>query len=430
MKSLQTGFAPVPPPVKELAEQLLESFPTDIILLLGLSLAEPRVNLDLIALTPSAATVALHGAGERHMTPQEAGRLLVTLQQQATLPEILPVYVCWIGEAPAAAQAGNTPILPDAAHLQRYILQASSQNPPAGQDLFTKVADLLLARERSPAGGDRRTPPLRRALRALGGRLDVGLFDQLTPSVFGRRGRPVRPADINRHLEAAMLDRQNHLEDVNYGKIVPNEYLVEIGPQTFEQRFRPIAEELTAQWQRRLLDALNTANSRQGSRLYRFGGPVIVHLRPADDVPEDEVRIRSRVNNEQAAVVDSGAPCLQRLPRGRSWPLQAALVTIGRSRQNDIFLDEPEIQEKRLVSSQHAYLRCRGDRCHLYDGSPGGKASLNGTYVNGERVGSEGRLLRDGDVVVLAASDPRNPRPDAPGVASFVFRSRCVPGKA
>ncbi len=146
-------------------------------------------------------------------------------------------------------------------------------------------------------------------------------------------------------------------------------------------------------------------------------------------MPEDEVRIRSRVNNEQAAVVDSGAPCLQRLPRGRSWPLQAALVTIGRSRQNDIFLDEPEIQEKRLVSSQHAYLRCRGDRCHLYDGSPGGKASLNGTYVNGERVGSEGRLLRDGDVVVLAASDPRHPRPDAPGVASFVFRSRCVPGK-
>jgi hypothetical protein len=411
-----------------MAEQLLESYPTDITLLLGLSLAEPHVNLDLIALTPSAVTVALHAGGERQLTPQEAGRLLVTIQQQAGLPQLIPVYVCWIGEGPPAGQAENTPVLPDATHLQRYILQAAGQNPPLSADVVTKVADLLLARERSPSGEDRRTPPLRRALRALGGRLDVGLFEQLTPSVFGRRGRPVRPADINRHLEAAMMDRQNHLEDVNYGKIVPNEYLVEVGTETFQQRFRPIADDLTAQWQRRLLDALNTANGRQGSRLYRFGGPVIVHLRPAADVPEDEVRIRSRVNNEQPAAVASGVPCLQRLPRGRSWPLQAALITLGRSRQNDIFLDEPEIQEKRLVSSQHAYLRCRGERCHLYDGSPGGKASLNGTYVNGERVGGEGRLLREGDVVVLAASDPRQPRPDAPGVASFVFRASCAPG--
>jgi hypothetical protein len=427
VKSLQTGFAPIPPPVQELAEELLESFPTDITLLLGLSLAEPHADVDLVALTPSVAVVGIDAQGTVEVTPQVAGQRVATIQQQANLPNQLPVYVCWLGSAPPAGQADHTPALANADQVQRYILQAAGQHTALGAQVMGRVADLLLARERS-AGQDRRTPPLRRALRALGERFDAGLFDQLTPLRYGRRGRAVRPADINRHLEAAMLDRQNLLEDVNYGKIVPNEYLVEVGPRTYEQRFRPIAADLTNQWQRRLLDALNTANGRQGSRVYRFGGPVVVHLRAAADVPEDEVRIRSRVNNEQAVAAAVGVPCLQRLPRGRSWPLQGALVTLGRSRQNDIYLDEPEIQNRRLVSSQHAYLRCRGERCHLYDGSPDGKPSLNGTYINGERIGTDGRLLRDGDVVVLAASDPQNPRPDAPGVAGFVFRANCAAG--
>lgn len=427
MKSLQTGFAPVSPPVQALAEELLESFPSDITLLLGLSLAEPHADVDLIALTPSIAVVGIDSGGPAGITPQLAGQRVATIQQQANLPAQLPVYVCWLGETPPAGHGDTTPALAGAESVQRYIQQAAGQH--AGNDLtvVARVADLLLSRERS-AGADKRTPPLRRALRALGSRLDAGLFDQLTPLRFGRGGRAVRPADINRHLEAAMLDRQNLLEDVNYGKIVPNEYLVEVGPETYEHRFRPIANDLTNQWQRRLLDALNTANGRQGSRVYRFGGPVVVHLRPAADVPEDEVRIRSRVNNEQAVAAAVGIPCLQRLPRGRSWPLQGSLVTVGRSRQSDIYLDEPEIQERRLVSSQHAYLRCRADRCQLYDGSPDGKPSLNGTYVNGKRLGQEGQQLRDGDVVVLAASDPQHPSPDAPGVAGFVFRASCAAG--
>jgi hypothetical protein len=45
-----------------------------------------------------------------------------------------------------------------------------------------------------------------------------------------------------------------------------------------------------------------------------------------------------------------------------------------------------------------------------------------------KRVGVEGRLLRDGDIVVLAASDPQHPSPDAPGVAGFVFRASCAAG--
>jgi hypothetical protein len=47
VKSLQTGFAPIPPPVQALAEELLESFPTDLTLLLGLSLAEPHARTSI-----------------------------------------------------------------------------------------------------------------------------------------------------------------------------------------------------------------------------------------------------------------------------------------------------------------------------------------------------------------------------------------------
>jgi hypothetical protein len=344
VKSLQTGFAPVRSQVQALAEALLESFPSDITLLLGLSLAEPHADVDLVALTPHVVVVGIDAGGAAGITPQAAGQRIATIQQQANLAVQLPVYVCWLGDTPPPGHGDTTPALPGPEHVQRYIVQAAGQHEANDLAAVVRVAELLLARERS-SGADRRTPPLRRALRALGSRLDAGLFEQLTPLRFGRGGRAVRPADINRHLEAAMLDRQNLLEDVNYGKIVPNEYLVEVGPETFEHRFRPIAADLTNQWQRRLLDALNTANGRQGSRVYRFGGPVVVHLRPAADVPEDEVRIRSRVNNEQAVAAAVGIPCLQRLPRGRSWPVQGSVVTIGRSRQSDIYLDEPEIQQ-------------------------------------------------------------------------------------
>ena len=42
-------------------------------------------------------------------------------------------------------------------------------------------------------------------------------------------------------------------------------------------------------------------------------------------------------------------------------------------------------------------------RYTLYDGSPEGKPSLNSTYVNYARVGITGRLLVDGDTIILAA---------------------------
>jgi adenylate cyclase len=61
---------------------------------------------------------------------------------------------------------------------------------------------------------------------------------------------------------------------------------------------------------------------------------------------------------------------------GCSYPLKIGLNTIGRSRNNDIVLEEP------LVSRRHcALLVHAGGGCELHD-----TASRNGTLVNGQLV--------------------------------------------
>jgi pSer/pThr/pTyr-binding forkhead associated (FHA) protein len=78
-----------------------------------------------------------------------------------------------------------------------------------------------------------------------------------------------------------------------------------------------------------------------------------------------------------------------------------------------------------MVSGEHAHIRCQEGVCRLYDGSPGGKPSLNGTFVNGRPVPAEGQPLRDGDAIILAALDPARPKADTPGAAAFTFEASC-----
>jgi hypothetical protein len=78
---------------------------------------------------------------------------------------------------------------------------------------------------------------------------------------------------------------------------------------------------------------------------------------------------------------------------GRSWPLEAEEITIGRNQRNDIVLIDPR------VSDRHArLLRQTGGAYLLIDA-----ASTNGTLVNGERI-SEPVRLRDGDLVHVGTS--------------------------
>jgi hypothetical protein len=434
MKTLRSGSGPTSAAVLSLAQSLHDQFPEPLHIITGLTLAEARgkiTTLDLVILSQMAAFVGVEVEGKQTgaAEPRAAAELLAAvIQQHRLMPEPLPVYAFWIGRV---APAGDTPAVADVAAAGKFLHLANQQESRLQWPLLTSLAHRLHELDAQPQiAPGRRTPPLRRALRNitdLPGRVDAGLQEFIRhPSILHGR-KPVQPADVNRYLERAMLDRNNMLEDVDYGKIVPNDFIVTLNAENFERHYRPIEQQVTSQWQERLLEMLNTANGRMGRKEYKFAGPVRVSVRPQDGLGPGEVRIASRINPTTAGAGSAHAqPCLQLEPNGPRWPLREGVLTIGRSRQNDIYLDDPVIQEKRLISSRHAYLVVEGNQISFFDGAPSGKPSTNGTYVNGRRITTAGQELRDGDTVILAALDPDHPRPDTPGVATFAFHEKCA----
>jgi pSer/pThr/pTyr-binding forkhead associated (FHA) protein len=69
---------------------------------------------------------------------------------------------------------------------------------------------------------------------------------------------------------------------------------------------------------------------------------------------------------------------------GESFPIEGERMSVGRRPDSEVFLDDV------TVSRDHALLIGRGDRWHIDD-----CGSLNGTYVNRERI--ESHRLEDGD---------------------------------
>ena len=290
-----------------------------------------------------------------------------------------------------------------------------------------------------------------RNLADLPARIDQDLRDRMRRLFFRPRGA-VLPAEVRKELERVMLARENSFEEDPGVKIVPNDYVVELHPGIYQRHYQPVEKDLAEGWQRWLLELLDTTNNRYGDRRYRFWGPVQLQIQPAADLHVDQVRVQARINAgagpyqppprgrapAPAALGEPAQPtpvtallpataagCLELLPAGRQWRLRLGTTVLGRSESADVYLDMPHVQDKRLISGRHATVHCTEGRCRLFDGAPDGHASVNGTYVNGRRVPPEGYDLRDGDVIVLAALDPTNPRPDLPGVAALIFRAGC-----
>lgn len=233
---------------------------------------------------------------------------------------------------------------------------------------------------------------------------------------------PVRPAEVSEALSKAVLSPKGVLEDAAYNKIVPNRFIVEVDPENHARRFALIEPRLIGQWREKLLETLTTANSRQGRREYRFGGPVMLELRTAGDLAPGHARVLARIEPEAAE--EPSLPYRLENPNGAErWPLRKGVVTIGRDPECEVHLADPVLQQKRLVSGQHAYLQCDESQVWIFDGTPGGSSSTNGTFVNGRRVPAGGTQLRHSDLIVLAALDPDHPDPNVPGSALLRFAS-------
>jgi hypothetical protein len=245
---------------------------------------------------------------------------------------------------------------------------------------------------------------------------------------LGLFAQPLRAADIVASLCEITLARRYVVEDVDYRKIVPNRFVVELPEENYQRNYRLIERKICQQWRDHLLSHLTNANSRQGRHAYRFAGPVSVEIRPVSDLAVDAARILFCLETE---TTHASAPtilpaCLETSTADHRWSLHEGIVTLGREVNNDIFLDVPAVQEKKLVSGQHAYLRCTRGDYRLFDGTPRGQASTNGTYVNYRRVPPVGVALQNGDLILLAALNPNAPNLETPGVAVLRFRADCT----
>lgn len=235
----------------------------------------------------------------------------------------------------------------------------------------------------------------------------------------------IRPAEVIDTLRAVLLDRKNLVEDAAYAKTVPNRFVVELGEENYRRNYQPIERRVVQQWQDQLQAHLLNANERLGRAEYRLGGALLVEIRPASGLSEDQARILYRLDPNTVTRPRELTGCIELLGDGRRWRLRQGVMILGRDPACDIVLDTPDIVTARLVSSRHAYLACNNEHILLFDGDPGGQPSLNGTYVNNRPVMAGGHALREGDTMQLAALTPGRPRPDTPGVAVFRFHKDC-----
>jgi hypothetical protein len=243
---------------------------------------------------------------------------------------------------------------------------------------------------------------------------------------------PIRPADLSHKLKEIMLAKNNLIEDADYHKVVPNRFLIELNQENYAANYQPIQRRVILQWQEKLLEDLEKANNRQGKREYNFAGRVEIQVRPGVNLKPNQARIYYQVgwmnqtNGSKVLPPEQLLPaCLELVPTGKRWRLHRGIVTIGREADNDVPLEGAEIQERRLISAQHAYIECDEQKYLLHDGSPSGRASTNGTYLNSMKVGRQAVQLKDGDVILLAAVRPEEPRMDTPGVAVLRFKMDC-----
>ena len=206
----------------------------------------------------------------------------------------------------------------------------------------------------------------RRLERLVEGAFNKAFRSGLQPVEIGRR--LVREADTGRALGVR-------------GTVIPNHFVVRLAPEDAE-RFAGFNDAL----QHELEDALRDHARDEG---YHFVGPVEVVIEA------DERRGRGDMGVAAAIVeAEGGQLGALVLPDGRRVQLGQEPVVIGRMPDCAVALSDPQ------VSRHHAEVRPEHDGYRVVD-----LGSMNGTLVNGTRVGEQS--LRDGDVIVVGATSVR-----------------------
>ncbi len=195
------------------------------------------------------------------------------------------------------------------------------------------------------------------------------LADGLSAAIF--RGK-MQPVDLaNRLIRQADL----LVTDGAAGPAIPNHYEVSVCSADLVEGIDRDA--LT----RELGYVLETTAEERG---WRTGGPITVHL--SDDPSVGRGSIKCAATNVPAELPAWGELAEHR--GTRHYRLRDNRITIGRSSEADVTIDEPE------VSRLHSVLFREGGRLWVTD-----LASANGTSVNGNRVVGEPIEIGSGDML-------------------------------
>ena len=215
----------------------------------------------------------------------------------------------------------------------------------------------------------------------------------------------LQPVEVARYLARAMEDGQ--VVGARGEVVVPNSYWVRMHPDDFAalQSYRDtLQDELTRY-------VVSLARSAGATMPGRPRVRVLAH----QDVPLRRVRVVARVvsarprglelthtqewspqavASAQSSSLAAAAATFLLAYGGRRMLVSEAVVTIGRSLDNDIVIEEAS------VSRRHAQLRRRYGQYVIYD-----LGSSGGTLVNGHAVREA--ALDDGDVVSLGGVELR-----------------------
>jgi len=245
------------------------------------------------------------------------------------------------------------------------------------------------------------------------------LAEQLVEGTFGRMfaGR-LHPLEVATALARATEDAQ--VSNLRGERLAPNVYWVYMNPDDYEnlQTAHPTLPEDLAQ---------SVAQLAMQAGLIVDQAPV-VEIHYSEKIPRRRVSVAARYippENSQAggtAQLEESAQAAARQAANappiqsflimysgtRTVSLTAPIISMGRSFDNDIVIDDPR------VSRRHAQLRRRAGRYAIYD-----LGSAGGTLVNNVRISEH--MLAAGDVISLAGVDiiygEDNPTPPpAPGL--------------
>jgi hypothetical protein len=235
----------------------------------------------------------------------------------------------------------------------------------------------------------------------------------LVEGTFSRAFRSeVRPVEIARRLAREMEEHKSSSVSRTY---VPNEYRVFLSPRDRE-RFSSYEEALAAELGGYLLEHARRerlamlskpviefeTDERLGLGEFGIQTRVVQPEHAPADAPPSEESGRTMIYSTAGRVaepLEERARARQEtvllIVDGRRMVVGPAGATIGRSRQCDVVLSDPN------VSRQHAEIRPRGGSWVLTD-----LGSTNGSCLNGRRI-DHPEVVRPGDEIEIGTSQIR-----------------------